>query len=141
MSTKTKNETKVAHTPTPYRVAKFSSDKYTIIHGHGKVPGVAGETVTIIAETEGASPGDFANAAFMVRACNRYADHDLPGKSTLREYFAGQAISGMYACQDFINELENQVGSKREARKQLAQFAYRQAEAMLTEREKESTEP
>ncbi len=125
------SDTKTAHAPTPYRVSKSLPDSYTIMHGHGGVAGESGEKVTIIAETCGGTPEDLASAEFICRACNSY---DGPTR-TLRDYFAGQAMGGMYACQGFImNELAKLVGSMENVREQIASYAYRQADAMLRER-------
>lgn len=53
---------------------------------------------------------------------------------SMLDYFAGQAMNGMLSCQDFMNEVSRQCESKEDARKMVAQFAYRQAFAMLTMR-------
>ena len=54
---------------------------------------------------------------------------------SLRDYFAAQALAGMLGCQDFVNDICKTSASKDEARKKLADWAYKQADAMLFARE------
>jgi hypothetical protein len=55
---------------------------------------------------------------------------------TLRDWFAGQAMAGMVSCQDFMNEAVKFCESKERARQKIAEFAYKQADAMILERSK-----
>ena len=49
----------------------------------------------------------------------------------LRNDFAGQALMGFLTCQDFMNELAKIELSKAGVRKRLAEFCYKQADALL----------
>jgi hypothetical protein len=62
---------------------------------------------------------------------------NAPVVLNLRDHFAGLAMQGMLSCQDFMNELSGLCGSQNEARAEIAKLAYRQADAMLAERQKE----
>jgi hypothetical protein len=55
---------------------------------------------------------------------------------SLLDDFAGRAMQGMLACQDFMNDLCKITESKEEARAELARHSFAQAVAMLEEREK-----
>lgn len=58
---------------------------------------------------------------------------------TLRDWFAGKAMSGMLSCQDFMNELIHSSPARcAEARSLLSDWAFKQADAMLAQRSAES---
>lgn len=70
-----------------------------------------------------------------VPAHSGFGPHEHPGM-TLRDHFAGQAMQGMYSCQDFMNELVENSPTKTRCREIVSLWAYAQADAMLAEREK-----
>lgn len=63
-------------------------------------------------------------------------EHYCPGMS-LRDYFAAQAMTGMIACQDFMNELidKERPAFKEDCCYHVARWAYMHADAMLKARE------
>lgn len=62
---------------------------------------------------------------------HRHTDgKQYPGMS-LRQFYAAKAMQGMYACQDFMNQLTGQCGSKEEARDAVSFNAFKQADAFI----------
>ena len=55
---------------------------------------------------------------------------------SLRAYFAGKAMQGMLACQDYMNELCKVCGDKEMARTLVARFSCKQADALIAELER-----
>lgn len=62
--------------------------------------------------------------------------HPPQGGMSIRDHFAAEVTRGMYACQDFMNEISKITGSKEDARDMISDLAYKQADAMIERRER-----